>query len=269
MFDESLNRSTNNKQMDLHLRYWTGDRVQSRYFGSQFLGHSTAQDLFHNFMSLLRRFVKKELLDVSVVKLARLDATDVQTWVPPKDVDIGIGASSVLKVNYSVCEKLGIMRSLCSPYHPQTNGLVEKLNGTIQRSLTKMVGEKPSSWDQHLKATLFALRTKNQITTKYSPYYLMFGREARYPSAVPSDYEVSHEKVEAMVEKEVLSDGSIQHKKPGQDDLSDLCHSCGEKNTNGSECDKWIECTECGKLYHWDCVGRPSTSGRYCCPACI
>ncbi|RXN24103.1 hypothetical protein ROHU_022313 [Labeo rohita] len=47
--------------------------------------------------SLLRRFIKKELLDVSAVKLARLDATDVQTWVPPKDVDIGIGASSVLK----------------------------------------------------------------------------------------------------------------------------------------------------------------------------
>ncbi|KAL1252682.1 hypothetical protein QQF64_017375 [Cirrhinus molitorella] len=89
MFDESLNRSTNNKQMDLHLRYWAGDRVQSRYFGSQFLGHATAQDLLHNFMSLLR-FVKKELLDVSAVKLARLDATDVQTWVPPKDVDIGI-----------------------------------------------------------------------------------------------------------------------------------------------------------------------------------
>ncbi|XP_023681158.2 uncharacterized protein [Paramormyrops kingsleyae] len=55
------------------------------------------KDLTELLKSLLRRFVKKELLDVSVVKLARLDATDVQTWVPPKDVDIGIGASSVLK----------------------------------------------------------------------------------------------------------------------------------------------------------------------------
>lgn len=50
MFDESLNRSTNNKQMDLHIRYWAGDCVQSRYFGSRFLGHATAQDLLHNFM---------------------------------------------------------------------------------------------------------------------------------------------------------------------------------------------------------------------------
>ncbi len=45
-----LNRSTNNKQMDLRIRYWAGDCVQSLYFGSQFLGHATAQDLLHNFM---------------------------------------------------------------------------------------------------------------------------------------------------------------------------------------------------------------------------
>ncbi|XP_038559421.1 uncharacterized protein LOC119891681 [Micropterus salmoides] len=40
-----------------------------------------------------------------------------------------------LTVNYGLCEKFGIKRSLCSPYHPQTNGCMEKLNGTIQ-SLT-------------------------------------------------------------------------------------------------------------------------------------
>lgn len=27
LFDESLNRSTNNKQLDLHIRYWAGDCV--------------------------------------------------------------------------------------------------------------------------------------------------------------------------------------------------------------------------------------------------
>ena len=45
MFDESHNQTNKIKQLDLHVRFWEGDRVQSRYLGSQFMGHATAQDL--------------------------------------------------------------------------------------------------------------------------------------------------------------------------------------------------------------------------------
>ncbi len=38
---------------------------------------------------------------------------------------------------------------------------------------------------------MFGLRIKQQMTTKYSPYFLMFGREARYPSEIPEDYRVT------------------------------------------------------------------------------
>ena len=58
------------------------------------------------------------------------------------------------------------------------------------RSLNKLVAGEPKRWDQLLQGTMFALRTKPQLTTKFSPYYLMFGREARYPSEVPKEYEV-------------------------------------------------------------------------------
>lgn len=48
MFDESLNQSTKKKQLDVHIRFWEDDCVQSRYLGSQFLGHGTAEDLLHH-----------------------------------------------------------------------------------------------------------------------------------------------------------------------------------------------------------------------------
>ncbi|KAI4819025.1 hypothetical protein KUCAC02_004306, partial [Chaenocephalus aceratus] len=89
-------------------------------------------------------------------------------------------------VNYNLCERLGIERSLCSPYHPQTNGLVEKLNGTIQRSLNKLVAGEPKRWDQFLQPTMFSLKTKTQLTTK----------EARDPSAGPKEYKITEDKVE-------------------------------------------------------------------------
>ncbi|KAI4801528.1 hypothetical protein KUCAC02_019422 [Chaenocephalus aceratus] len=63
------------------------------------------------------------------------------------------GSEFCNKVNSGLCETLAIKRSLCSAYHPQTNGLVEKLNGTIQRSLNKMVAGHPKRWDQVLQST--------------------------------------------------------------------------------------------------------------------
>ena len=36
-------------------------------------------------------------------------------------------------------------------------------------------------WDQLLDNVLFAYRTSRQASTKYTPFYLMYGREARLP----------------------------------------------------------------------------------------
>ncbi len=46
--------------------------------------------------------------------------------------------------------------------------------------LSKLVENRLSSWADYLEATMFGLRTKKQITTKFSPYFLQFGGEARY-----------------------------------------------------------------------------------------
>ncbi|KAI7790211.1 putative gypsy retrotransposon integrase-like protein 1-like [Triplophysa rosa] len=54
---------------------------------------------------------------------------------------------------------------------------------------------------------MFGLRTKKQLTTKFSPFYLMFGTEARYPCEVPEDYKVDQLKIEEVVEEEVVSEG--------------------------------------------------------------
>ncbi|KAL1250521.1 hypothetical protein QQF64_018317 [Cirrhinus molitorella] len=113
---------------------------------------------------------------------------------------------SAEEINLGVCETLGIKRSLCSPYHPQTNGLIEKLNGTIQKCLSKLVENRPSLWADYLEATMFGLRTKRQITTKFSPYFLLFGREARYPCEVPDTYEIN-EIVEEMIAEDCVSEG--------------------------------------------------------------
>uniref|UniRef100_A0A3B5L8T8 Gypsy retrotransposon integrase-like protein 1 n=1 Tax=Xiphophorus couchianus TaxID=32473 RepID=A0A3B5L8T8_9TELE len=93
-------------------------------------------------------------------------------------------------MNSRLCDLLSIQRSITAAYHPQTNGLDEKTNDNIKRALRKLVNDKQDDWDMFLEATLFSLRSKTHTTTKYSLFFLMHGREARFPSEVPVDMPV-------------------------------------------------------------------------------
>lgn len=84
------------------------------------------------------------------------------------------------KVN-DLCETLNVQVAMTSAYHPQTNGLTERFNQTLVTSLCKVVNEQADDWDIHLDAVAFAYRTKQQASTKMSPFQLMYGVQARLP----------------------------------------------------------------------------------------
>ena len=50
LFDESYNAVAKNKQMDIFVRYWSEQRVSSRYLQSIFMGHGRAQDILEHFL---------------------------------------------------------------------------------------------------------------------------------------------------------------------------------------------------------------------------
>lgn len=65
LFDESLNKETQTKQLDVHVRLWNGMEVETRYLDSKFMGHSTALDLLDHFMESAEKLNLKNLFQVS------------------------------------------------------------------------------------------------------------------------------------------------------------------------------------------------------------
>jgi len=92
------------------------------------------------------------------------------------------GRNFLSKLIKEVCDYLKTKKIQTTAYHPQTNGLTERFNGTLCRMLSIYTRENQTDWDTFLPMVLFAYRTSEQETTKESPFRLPYGRDARLPN---------------------------------------------------------------------------------------
>src|SRR5215216_5852692 len=104
------------------------------------------------------------------------------------------GTSFLNKVVDALCEKFQTKHRLTSAYRPQTNGMVERFNRTIGECLAKLIADKEKEWDEYVESVLFAYRTMKHNTTGYTPFYLLYGRQATLPIELKIPTELSDDK---------------------------------------------------------------------------
>ena len=92
-----------------------------------------------------------------------------------------------------------------TPYHPQTDGLVEHFNKTLKSMFKKVASEEGQDWDTLLPYILFAYREVPQAATGFSPFELVFGREVRGPLDILKEGWEAGKRVSESIISHVLS----------------------------------------------------------------
>ena len=77
---------------------------------------------------------------------------------------------------------LEVKKARTTPYHPESDGLVERLNRTVKDILWKIVNEKQNDWKTWLPSVMLAYRTSVHSSTTITPYRMMFGKRHVYLS---------------------------------------------------------------------------------------
>ena len=78
-------------------------------------------------------------------------------------------------------QKLGVEVRHCTPFHPQSNGKVERFHKTLKQILSRLVNARGGEWEECLGPALWAHRVSTSSVTGYSPYYLTYGRKPAVP----------------------------------------------------------------------------------------
>ena len=81
----------------------------------------------------------------------------------------------------ALCRALEISKTRTTPYHPSSNGQVERYNRTVLQAIRSYIGGNQRLWDVHLPIISMAVRSMVNRSTGYTANFLMLGREISLP----------------------------------------------------------------------------------------
>jgi hypothetical protein len=76
---------------------------------------------------------------------------------------------------------MGSTLDMGTAYHPESDGQTENANKTLEIMLRSVIDFTQNDWDEHLAAAELAFNNSKNETTGFTPFYMVYGREARMP----------------------------------------------------------------------------------------
>jgi hypothetical protein len=99
----------------------------------------------------------------------------------PKKLLTDRGAAFMSVLMEEVCKLLKIQKLQTSSYNAQANGICERMHKLLIDMISHFVTKDAKNWDKYIPYAVMAYRATPHCTVKYSPYYLVYGRDLRLP----------------------------------------------------------------------------------------
>lgn len=133
---------------------------------------------------ILSKFtITKAVRDCTADTAARFLQEDVICkYGTPKSILTDNGTHFTSHMIQKLFQRLGITHLYSTPYHPQTNGQIERFNSTMDAKIASLCNQSRSNWDDQLPFVTFNYNATRHSTTKTIPFELMYGRLPVFPS---------------------------------------------------------------------------------------
>jgi transposase InsO family protein len=76
---------------------------------------------------------------------------------------------------------LDINHRFGAPYHPQSQSIVERVNGTIMEKLSMYIDREPKLWAKQLQSVIFSYNVSVHSVTKETPFRIVYNRMPNLP----------------------------------------------------------------------------------------
>ena len=100
----------------------------------------------------------------------------VSRFGAPAQLHSDQGRNFESEVFTEMCKLLGIEKTRTTPLHPQSDGMVERYNRTLEHQIAMFVNDNQKDWDQDISLLLMAYRTATHESTGLTPAKMMMGR---------------------------------------------------------------------------------------------
>ncbi|CAF1264719.1 unnamed protein product [Adineta steineri] len=97
---------------------------------------------------------------------------------PPHQLQTDRGSHFTSIVFEQIAKKMGCVHTVSTPYHPQSQGVIERFNATFKQQLAKYTNEHYDDWDDYLQTVVASYNSAVHQVTQFTPFQIFHKRKS-------------------------------------------------------------------------------------------